>query len=490
MHVGSIYAGDEEVSPSATALGVIFAIVAIASVVGFYAGARRKMDLEQWTVAGRGFGVLIMWLLMAGEVYTTFSFLGASGWAYSRGAPTLYILAYITLAYVVSFFILPPVWELGREHKLQTQADFFAWRYHSRYLVAAVSLVGIVFMIPYLELQLTGLGIIVEVASFDGISRVTAMIVAMILLAGFVLASGLRAVAWVSVLKDILMVGAALSVGIGVPYIHFGGIGPMFTALLHAKPAHFTLPGATQNLGHGWYISTVLLTSFGVYMWPHNFGAAFSAKSADTIRRNAVVMPIYTLSLAFMLFVGFAAVLVLPNLRDGDLSLLAMVRKSFPPWLLGIIGAAGALTAMVPAAILILSSSTIFAKNLFRPLFAPRMNDHEVGRLARVMVVVIGGISLYLAIHGSTTLVALLLLGYAGITQLFPGVVLGLFWRRTTMAGIFTGIAAGVGIVAFLMLTKHDPFYGVSAGFLGLCANFAIAIAFGLVARPRDVSIY
>lgn len=472
-------------SPSAIALGVIFVIVAAASVIGFYAGARRKMDLEQWTVAGRGFGVLLMWLLMAGEVYTTFSFLGASGWAYSRGAPTLYILAYITLAYVASFFILPPIWELGREHKLQTQSDFFEWRYRSRYLAAAVSLVGIVFMIPYLQLQITGLGIIVEVASFDGIGRVPAMILAVVVLAGFVLASGLRAVAWVSVLKDILMIFAAVSVGIGIPYIHFGGVGPMFTALVQAKPAHFVMPGATTNLGHGWYISTVLLTSLGVYMWPHSFGAAFSAKSADTLRRNAVVMPIYTLSLAFMLFVGFAALLVLPNLRDGDLSLLAMVRKTFPPWFLGIIGGAGALTAMVPAAILILSSATLFAKNLFRPIFAPKMNDHEVGRLARVMVAVISLISLYLAIHGLTSLVALLLLGYAGITQLFPGVVLGLFWKRVTMAGVFTGIVIGVGLVAFLYLTKRDPFFGVSAGFLGLCANFGIAIALSLVS-PRS----
>src|SRR6202008_4482602 len=138
---------------------------------GFYAGTRRKMDLEHWIVGDRVFGMLLMWLLMAGEVYTTFSFLGASGWAYSRGAPVLYILAYITLAYVLSFFILPPIWELGRRHQLQTQSDFFAWRYRSKYLVAAVSLVGIVFMIPYLELQITGFGIIAEMASFDGISR-------------------------------------------------------------------------------------------------------------------------------------------------------------------------------------------------------------------------------------------------------------------------------------------------------------------------------
>ena len=481
-------------SPSAVALGIIIAIVTLGSVIGFYAGARRKMDLEQWTVAGRGFGVLLMWLLMAGEVYTTFSFLGASGWAYSRGAPTLYILAYITLAYVVSFFILPPIWELGRRHKLQTQSDFFTWRYRSKYLAAAVSLVGIIFMIPYLELQITGFGIIAEVASYDGIGRVPAMTVAVVLLAGFVLTGGLRAVAWVSVLKDILMLIAAVAVGIGIPYAYFGGIGPMFTALVHAKPSHFVMPGATPNLGHSWYISTVLLTGLGVYMWPHSFGAAFSAKSSETLRRNAVIMPLYTLSLTLMLFVGFAAILVLPNLRDGDLSLLAMVRKTFPPWVLGITGGAGALTAMVPAAILVLSSATVFAKNLFRPLFAPGINDHQVGRIARLTVIVISAISLYLAIHGSTTLVSLLLLAYAGITQLFPGVILGLFWKRVSMPAVFAGLIFGVTSMAILFVTKHDPFLGLSAGFLGLCLNFTIAItlslAFPAVRAPDAREIY
>ena len=473
-------------TPSAVALGFIVAIVAIGSAIGFYAGARRKMDLEQWTVAGRGFGTVLMWLLMAGEVYTTFSFLGAAGWAYSRGGPTLYILAYLSLCYIVAFFILPPVWQFGRQHKLQTQSDFFAWRYRSKYLAAAVSLVGIVFMIPYLELQLTGLGIIVEIASFDGIGRAPAMLVSVALLAGFVLANGLRAIAWVSVLKDALMIVAALAVGIGIPYTFFGGIGPMFAALAHAKPAHLVMPGATANLGHSWFITTVILTSLGVCLWPHNFGAAYGAKSADTLRRNAMVMPIYSLSLALMIFVGFAAVLEMPGLRDGDLSLLAMVRKAFPPWFLGVIGGAGALTAMVPAAILTLSCATLFAKNIVRPIFAPGMNDHEVGRLARIMVVVVSSISLLLALRGSSTLVALLLLGYAGITQLFPGVVLGLFWERASAAGIFLGLGAGVALVAVLAATKHDPFFGMNAGFVGLCLNFAIAIGGSLLVRSQS----
>jgi SSS family solute:Na+ symporter len=472
-------------SPNAIALAVILLIVALGSAIGFIAGTRHKMSLEQWTVGGRGFGSLLMWLLMAGEIYTTFSFLGASGWAYSRGGPALYILAYISLAYVVSFFILPPIWDLGRAHGLQTQPDFFLRRYRSKYLAAFVSIVGVAFIIPYLQLQITGLGIIVEVASFGGIGRTPAMVLAVVLLAGFVFVSGIRAVAWVSVLKDLLMVLAAVSIGIYIPHLYFGGIGPMFAALARAKPGHLVMPGATANLGHAWYISTVLLTALGAYMWPHAFGATYTAKSADTLRRNAVVMPLYTITLAFILFTGFAAFLVVPGLSNGDLSLLTIVRKALPAWMLGMVGGAGALTAMVPAAILILTASTLFAKNLYRPIFAPAMTDDQVARLARVMVVALSLISLYFAIYSSTTLVSLLLLGYAGVTQFFPGVALGLFWKRVTMVGVFGGMIVGVACTAFLVLTKRDPIGGLNAGFIALCLNCAVAVLASMLAPAK-----
>jgi solute:Na+ symporter, SSS family len=472
-------------SAAAVCLLIIVSIVALGTAIGFLAGVRRKMDLEQWTVGGRGFGVLLVFLLMAGEVYTTFSFLGASGWAYSRGGPILYVLAYLTLAYVVSFFILPQIWELGRRHGLQTQSDFFGLRYGNRYLAGLVCIVGIVSFVPYLQLQITGVGIIVSVASFGAIGRGAAMAITVLLLVAFVFANGVRAVAWVSVLKDVLMVLAALSIGIGIPLIHFGGIGPMFAALAHARPAHLTMPGATPNLGHAWYISTVLLTSLGFYMWPHAFAAAFTAKSADTLRRNAVVMPLYSITLAFIFFAGFAAVLIVPGLPNGDLAMLMVVRKSFPPWFLGVIGGAGALTAMVPAAIFILTAATLFAKNLYRPVFAPAMTDDQVAKLARAMVVILGLVSLCLAIFSSTSLVSLLLTGYAGVTQFFPGVVLGLYWPRVTARAVVAGMVAGVATAAFLMLSHRDPLWGLSAGFLALCLNFLIVICLSVLTPAR-----
>ena len=102
------------------------------------------------------------------------------------------------------------------------------------------------------------------------------------------------------------------------------------------------------------------------------------------------------------------------------------------------------------------------------------MTDDQVAKLARVMVVVLGLISLLLAIYKSATLVGLLLTGYAGVTQFFPGVVLGLYWKRVTMPGVFAGMIAGVGTVIFLMLSDRDPLFGWSAGFVALCLNFLI----------------
>ena len=48
-----------------------------------------------------------------------------------------------------------------------------------------------------------------------------------------------------------------------------------------------------------------------------------------------------------MLFVGFTAVLILPHLSNGDLSMLTIVQKTFPAWFLGMVGGAGTLTPAI-----------------------------------------------------------------------------------------------------------------------------------------------
>ncbi len=473
-------------SPGTLALSIIVGIVVLGSAIGLLGAGRRQLNLEEWAVAGRGLGLLLVWILLAGETFTTYSVLGISGWIYSKGGPTLYVMVYLTLSQIIVFFIGPPLWEVGRRFHMQTIGDFFACRYGSRLLAAAVAVAGVLFLTVYLQLQLTGLGIIVNVASFERVGRAPAMVLASIVVAAFVLTSGVRGVVWVSVLKDFLLVAVAVVVGVGLPYIHFGGIGPMFTALLKAKPGHLTMPGGTTDLGHSWFISTILVNSL-ILGWPHFFSSLFTAKSGDTVRRNSILMPLYVMPLMLMIIAGCAAILISPGLANGDLALLTAVRATFPPWLLGVIGGAGALTAMVPAAVQILAGSTLIAKNVYRPYFAPDMKDEQIAWVARIAVGAITAVALYLSLHSSTTLVGLLILAYSGIAQFVPGIVLGLCRTRATSKGVLSGILAGLAVAGFLTFTHRDPFMGLNTGFVGLAANLLVLAAVSAV-TPREAS--
>jgi SSS family solute:Na+ symporter len=462
------------------ALIIILATVIFSSLVGIFAGRRVKMNLENWTVAGRRFGIIIIWLLMAGEIYTTFTFLGASGWAYSKGAPTFYILIYGALAYTLSFFILPALWKVGKRHGLHTQPDFFIKRYESRFLGVVVAIIGVFSIIPYLQLQLAGLGLIVEVSSNGAVSSRLAIGIAFVLSCAFVYTSGLKGAAWVAIIKDIMMIIAVFIVGIGVPYIYFGGFGKMFRVLIEQKPSYLVFPGAAPQMDVLWVMSTVLLTGLGFYMWPHVFGSAFSAKSDKIIKRNAVIMPFYQIPILFIFMVGFTALLVIPGLKNGDMAFLALVNKTYPSWFMGFVGAAGAVTAMVPSAILVLFASTLLAKNVYQTGFNPQASEAKVMALSRFMVLVIMTFALFFAIFWPNELVPLLIFGYDGVCQFFPGVVFGLFWKRVTKTGVICGMIAGIAVVIVLIIGGKDPFLGMNAGFVGLVINCFITVVISL----------
>jgi solute:Na+ symporter, SSS family len=473
-------------TPGTLALALLVGIVLAGSAVGFLAGRRREPRLEEWAVAGRGLGVLLVWLLMAGENFTAFSVLGLSGWIYSKGGPTLYILVYLALGQMLLLFVGPLIWEFGRRHGLQTIGDFFSRRYASGALGLVVALTGVIFLIVYLQLQVTSLGIIVEVCSFGQVGRLPAMVAATALTAAFVLVSGVRAIVWVSVLKDFLLVLVAAVVGIGIPYHFFGGIGPMFAAVEHAHPAHLTMPGSTTANTHSWYVTTVLVSSLGL-TWPHLFAGIFTAKSGDTVRKNAILTPLHLLPLVLIVFAGCAAIIAVPNLPNGDLSLLMVARLAFPPWVLGVIGGAGALTAMVPAGVQMLAASNLIAKNVVPQLARGPVSEEVVTRYARFGVMGVAGLALYLSMHSSATLVSLLILAYSGVGQFAPGIVLGMFFDRVSPRGVMVGIVGGLAVTGALVWTHHDPFHGINTGFIGLCVNLALVGLASWVDRKEPI---
>src|SRR3954447_15679779 len=314
------------------ALAIIFGFIVLALAVGIQARRGKPVDLEQCTVGGRGFGAVFVFLLMAGEIYTTFTFLGGSGYAYGHGGPALYILAYGCLAYILSYWLLPPIWHYAKQHRLISQSDFFARKYDSPALGLLVAVVGVIALIPYLVLQLKGLGIIMSVASYGTISAATAVWIGAAVITVYVTVSGIHGSAWNSVLKDFMILGMVLFLGIYLPLHLYGSYGDMFAAIEAAKPGYLALPAKGESIV--WFDSTVLLTALGFYMWPHTFGSLYTAKSESAFRRNAIVLPLYQLVLLFVFFVGFAAILQVHGLTgpEIDLSLFRLSVATFPAW--------------------------------------------------------------------------------------------------------------------------------------------------------------
>ncbi|WP_411504288.1 sodium:solute symporter family protein [Brevibacillus centrosporus] len=437
-----------------SALIIIFAVLLLAIYSGIRAQKGKEMTMEQWTVGGRGFGSIFIFLLVAGEIYTTFTFLGGSGWAYSKGAPSYYVLSYIALAYVISYWLLPPIWRYAKQHRLVSQSDFFVSKYNSPILGILVAAVGVIAIIPYLILQFKGLGIIVSEASYGSISPAAAVWIGVIGVTIYVMISGIHGSAWTAAIKDILIFFVVVFMGLYLPFHYYGGIKPMFEAVEAANPGFLTFPD--EGLSVSWYISTVLVTVFGFYMWPHTFGSVFSAKNENVFRKNTVMLPLYTIMLLFVFFVGFTAILQVPGLKgaDGDLSLLRLSLKTFDPWIVGVIGAAGLLTALVPGSMLLMTAATLLAKNVYK-VMAPTASEARVAKVAKLLVPVLSLISLYFTLSGGDTLVTLLLMGYSLVTQLFPALLFSLHRQPwVNKYGAFAGITAGVLTVAYVTISK------------------------------------
>jgi SSS family solute:Na+ symporter len=208
-------------------------------------------------------------------------------------------------------------------------------------------------------------------------------------------------------------------------------------------------------MSESWFISTVLLTGFGFYMWPHTFGSVYTARDERVLRKNAVFMPLYALVLVFVFFVGFAAVLQVPALHgsDADLSLLRIAKLTFSPSMVGLLGAAGLLTALVPGSMLLVMSTTIIAQNIYRPLVRD-VDERRVAIVARSAVPLVTLLAIWLTLRGGSAIVPLLLMGYNLVTQLMPAVLLSLWDRpRASAAGACAGILAGELVVAYLTIS-------------------------------------
>ncbi|HEY3682865.1 MAG TPA: sodium:solute symporter family protein [Streptosporangiaceae bacterium] len=472
-------------------LAIATAIV-LATVAGslVYGTRYRRGTVSDWAIGGRRFGSVIFWFMNAGEVYTTFAILGISGYAYAAGAPAYIAFTSVSLSYALGYWLMPRIWHAGRRAGLITQADYFERRFGSRALGVVAALVGIAALLVYVQIQLTGLSLMVSILFGTALPKEAAVIIAAVLMVAYVLATGLRSAAFAAAVKDVLMIVIVLVLAFAAAHaVGLGSISDVFATVQDKYPGIGSLPGyasdpADPAMGPLWFATSALSIALGNWVFPHLFQVSFAARDVNSIRRNAVWQPLYSLAYFFIVLLGFAALLAVPGLKDSNAALLTFVAHAFPAWLVGVVAGAGILLAIAPGSVLLLSIGTLVARNVYGAVRRD-VPDRTGLRVSRAAMIVAAAVAVLMTLADTRALLTILLYAYSAIGQLAPAVILSFLWRRITAWGAFAGIVAGFAALLAPPLTDAWQAIapGIDNGFVALLVNAAVTVLVSLVTR-------
>jgi solute:Na+ symporter, SSS family len=504
---------------------IVLVLFLIVTLVGFAAARWRRAanmrQLNEWGLAGRGFGTFITWFLLGGDLYTAYTFIAVPALVFGSGSIGFFAVSYTIMAYPIAFIFLPRLWSVCRVHNWVTPGDFIKGRYGSRGLALAMAFTGILALMPYIALQLVGIQAVLTVMGVNAGSANTyvkdlPLFVAFVVLAIFTYVSGLRAPAAIAFIKDTLIYVFVLVAVFYIP-TRLGGWGHIFGA----SQAHFAAINPATKAPNGTFIPTTKSTgstqfdfaalalgsAMALFVYPHIITGTLAAKRRSIIKRNMSLLPAYAVLLGLIALFGYMAVadpVTAANVKKAGNAQLAvpyLFQHMFPSWFTGIAFAGIIIGALVPAAIMAIAAANLFTRNIFKEFFKPDASPALETRMSQWASLVVKFGALVFAVELPHTFsINLQLLGGVWILQIFPMLVGGLYTRWFHRWALLTGWLAGMiyGTLAAYNVktatTSHwagssDIVFGhtIYIGITAIIINVVIAVILTLVLRAARV---
>ncbi len=447
------------------ALVVLVLLFVIVTVMGFQAARWRRasdMDsLHEWGLGGKSFGTWTTWFLLGGDIYTAYTFIAVPAAMWATGAVSgFFAVPYTIVLYPAIFFFLGRMWSVAHRHGYVTTADIVQGRYGTRSLSLAIAVTGILATMPYIALQLVGIQAVLEVVGLGGssaIARDLPLLIAFAVLAAYTYSSGLRAPAMIAFVKDILIYIVIIVAVVYLP-MKLGGWHGIFDAAQTkmaapsaANPAVATgvfVPGPAQ---HWAYASLALGSALALFMYPHSVTATLSSKTRNTGRRNAAILPAYSLLLGLLALLGFVAIkagtkpIGLDGKINPQLVIPQLFEDQFPSWFAGVAFGAIAIGALVPAAIMSIAAANLFTRNIYKAYLRPQATNAQEAKVSKIVSLItkVGALLFVLALDKQNAL-NFQLLGGLWVLQTLPAIVFGLFTRWFHRWALLAGWAVGM----------------------------------------------
>lgn len=467
------------------ALSVLVGIFLLVTVLGFWATNWRKgahlESLDEWGLGGRQFGTLVTWFLLGGDLYTAYTFVAVPAAMFALGSVAgFFAVPYQIAVYPLVFVFMARLWSVSHRHGYVTPADFVRGRYGSRGLSTAVSITGILATMPYIALQLIGIQAVLEVVGLGGGGSVLAndlpLLIAFALLAAYTYSAGLRAPAVIAFVKDGLIY---LVIFVAIAYLpaKVGG----WEHIFEAAKAKLTTPNPATGRPPGTFVpppstyvayATLLFGSaMALFMYPHSVTASLAARSRDTIRRNAAILPAYGVLLGMLALLGWVAIAAgtrpvgLDGKPNPQLVIPQLFEDMFPSWFAGVAFGGVAIGALVPAAIMSIAAANTFTRNIYREWMKPNATHAEETQVSKLVSLVVKAFALVFVLTlDKQNAINFQLLGGVWILQTFPSIVFSLFTRWFHRRALLAGWAVGMLYGTYTAWSVVNPATGAHFG--------------------------
>jgi SSS family solute:Na+ symporter len=435
-------------------LGIVAAYLVLALGVGIVGYRLTGSDVEDYYLASRSLGTIVLLFTTFATLLSAFTFFGGPNLTYGAGPEWILVMGlmdgilFAILWYVIGY----RQWLVGERHGYVTLGEMLGDRFGSarlRYLVAGVSLF---WLFPYIMLQQMGAGEALvgltggAVPYWAGAALITVFMII------YVAASGLRGVAWTDTLQGIFMLGV---IWIAVAWVlsSAGGLDSVSTALATSNPEFLSLGGGLYS--PQWMISTAVTIAFGVTMFPQINQRFFVAESATVLKRSFTLWPVLVLLLfvpAFLLGSWAAGLGV--SVPSGSNVIPVLLTEYTPAWFAALV-VAGAMAAMMSSSdSMLLSGSSYLTRDIYRPLINPTASTSREGWIGRFGVAGFALATFAASLFRPGTLVEIGDTAFGGFAQLTLPVLIALYWSQTTRQGMFAGIA---GSQVFYLLHVFIP---------------------------------
>jgi len=499
-------------------LTVFVVLFLLVSGLGFFASRWRRAKsldhLDEWGLGGRNFGAWISWFLIGGDLYTAYTFVAVPALLFGTGALGFFAVPYTIIQFPLAFIVAPRLWSVAHRHGYVTPADFVRGRHGSATLALLIAITGIVATMPYIALQLVGIGAVMRTI---GIQGEWPLIIAFIILAAYTYQSGLRAPALIAFVKDGLIYLVVLVAVIYIP-IKLGGFGGIFDAAdkkFTASPApnDGLLLANSQILG---YSSLAFGSALALFMYPHAVTGLLATRSRDTVRKNMAALPAYSFVLGLLALLGLMAIKagVTPltgsnGKPDVNTVVPLLFDKMFPDWFAGVAFAAIGIGALVPAAIMSIAAANLFTRNVYKEYLKPDATPAEEARVSRLasLLVKAGAVVVILVLDPQFS-IDLQLIGGVIIVQTLPALAIGLYTRALHAWALIAGWACGMAAGMYMLYDTPNPVTGkthfggaqyalskigfgdtkttIYTGIVALALNLIVATVVSLFLRRRE----